>query len=52
MLHPADYPAEKRIGGSLASMVMGILNGAKLVRVHDVAETVEALKIIWALKGN
>jgi dihydropteroate synthase len=44
-----DQP-EKRIGGSLASEIIGIQNGADIVRVHDVAETVEAIKLLLALR--
>ncbi len=49
-LHPSEEPASKRLGGSIASMVMAVANGADIVRVHDVAETVEALKIVRAIK--
>lgn len=52
MLNPSDKPPRMRIGGSIASMVAAVLNGANIVRVHDVAETVEALKVVAALKGN
>ena len=50
MLHEKDTPAHKRIGGSIASMVAAILNGANIVRVHDVTESVEAVKIISAIR--
>lgn len=40
---------EKRLGGSIAAAVMAILHGADIVRVHDVAETVEALKVVQAI---
>jgi dihydropteroate synthase len=38
---------EDRLGGSLALMLEGARGGAKMVRVHDVRETVQALKL-WA----
>jgi len=44
-----DHP-ESRIGGSLASALIAIMNGANIIRVHDVAETIEAIKIHRALK--
>ena len=44
-----DHP-ESRIGGSLASALIAIINGADIIRVHNVAETIEALKIYRALK--
>ena len=50
MLHPESKFPEKRLGGSIAAAVAAILNGADIVRVHDVPETVEALKVIQALK--
>ena len=36
--------------GSLASAITGIQNGVDILRVHDIAETVSAIKIITALK--
>lgn len=38
-------PAEDRLGGSLAAALKGAEQGAQIVRVHDVAETVQALKV-------
>ncbi len=41
-----DQPnAEKRLTGSLTSAAIAVWNGAKIVRVHDVRETVEMLKV-------
>lgn len=45
-----DAPPDKRLQGSLASAVIAVWNGAKILRVHDVRETVEALKIVEAIK--
>ncbi|HMS38817.1 MAG TPA: dihydropteroate synthase, partial [Pyrinomonadaceae bacterium] len=42
--------AEKRLQGSLASAAIAVWNGAKIVRVHDVWETVQALKIVEEIK--
>jgi dihydropteroate synthase len=39
---------DKRLAGSLAAAVLAVQNGAVLIRTHDVAETVDALKIIKA----
>ncbi len=50
MLHPVDSPAHRRTGGSLAAAVAAVINGADIVRVHDVAETVEAFKVFQAIK--
>jgi len=35
-----------RISGSVAAAIYAVLQGVKIVRVHDVAETVDALKVI------
>jgi dihydropteroate synthase len=50
MLHPVDSEAHRRLGGSLAAVVAAVINGTDIVRVHDVAETVEALKVIQAIR--
>jgi dihydropteroate synthase len=44
-------PVEQRLAGSLAGALAAVAQGAAIVRVHDVAETVDALKV-WALAGN
>lgn len=44
-----DKPIEQRLAGSLAGALAAVLHGAKIVRVHDVAETVDALKIWQAM---
>lgn len=41
----------KNLGGSLAVALWCALKGASIVRVHDVAETVQALKAVKALEG-
>ncbi len=41
---------EKRINGTLATNVLSVWNGAKIVRVHDVKATVEVLKTVEAIK--
>lgn len=45
-----DIPASERLQGSLASAAIAVWNGANIVRVHDVKETVETLKVIEAIK--
>lgn len=39
-----------RLGGSLAAHVVAILNGATIIRTHDVAETVQALRVTIAIR--
>jgi dihydropteroate synthase len=41
----------ERIGGSLAAHVLAVLNGANIIRTHDVAETVQAIKVALAIRG-
>ncbi len=41
---------DMRLGGSLALATIAVLQGAKVIRVHDVAETVDAVKVASALK--
>jgi dihydropteroate synthase len=38
-------PVEQRLAGSIAAALAAIAHGAHIVRVHDVAETVDALKV-------
>ncbi len=45
-----DAPVTERLRGSLAAAAIGIWNGAKIVRVHDVAETVEVVRIVEAIR--
>ncbi len=42
---------EQRLGGSVATALWGANNGADIIRVHDVHETVQALKIWEAING-
>jgi dihydropteroate synthase len=38
-------PVEQRLAGSLAGVLVAASHGADIVRVHDVSETVDALKV-------
>ncbi|MBV8752481.1 MAG: dihydropteroate synthase [Hyphomicrobiales bacterium] len=42
---------QDRLGGSLAGAVLSVLEGAAIVRVHDVAETVQALRVAAAIRA-
>jgi dihydropteroate synthase len=42
---------DERIGGSIASHLEAVANGAAIVRVHDVAETVQALRVASAIEA-
>ncbi len=40
---------DERIGGSIASHLLAVQNGAAIIRAHDVAETVQALRVAAAI---
>jgi dihydropteroate synthase len=40
-----NKPATERLAASVAAAVLAVERGARIVRVHDVAETVDALKV-------
>jgi dihydropteroate synthase len=42
-------PPDERIGGSISAHLMAVESGAAIVRVHDVAETVQALRVKAAI---
>lgn len=44
-------PVEQRLAASVAAAVLAVQQGANIVRVHDVAETVDALKV-WQAVDN
>ncbi len=52
MLHPTGKEAADRLGGSIAAIVMAVAGGADIVRVHDVDQTVEALKVLQGVRGS
>jgi dihydropteroate synthase len=43
---------EERLEGSLAAACAAILNGANIVRAHDVRETVRAVRLIDEVRGQ
>ncbi len=47
-----DLPVQERVEGSLAAVCCAIMNGANIVRVHDVKETVRAVKVADAIVGR
>jgi dihydropteroate synthase len=44
-------PPERRLGGSLAAHLAAVASGAAIVRTHDVAETVQALRVAAAIRS-
>lgn len=45
-------PVDGRLAGSLAAMLAAVARGARIVRVHDVAETRDALAVRAAVEGT
>jgi dihydropteroate synthase len=41
---------QQRLGGSIAAHLIAARNGAKIIRAHDVAETVQALRVAAAIE--
>jgi dihydropteroate synthase len=46
------HAAEDRLAASLAAALLAVQHGAKIVRVHDVAATRDALAVLAAFDGN
>lgn len=44
-------PVEERLSGSLALAALAVAKGARIVRVHDVAQTVDAIRMIAAVEA-
>ncbi len=47
-----EAPTDQRLGGSIAFAMKAAEQGAQIVRVHDVAETVQALKVWRGLRDQ
>jgi dihydropteroate synthase len=47
-----DASPGERLSGSLAAAAIAVWNGASIIRVHDVAPTVDALKLALALRNR
>lgn len=45
-----DRPVDERLAGSVASVTAVVLQGVEIVRVHDVAQTVDACRVAEALR--
>jgi dihydropteroate synthase len=50
MLAESSEAPDQRLGGSIAAAVAAVQNGADIVRVHDVSQTVEALRVIQRIR--
>lgn len=47
-----DLPVEERLEGTISAVVCSILNGADIVRVHDVKEVARAVAVADAIAGK
>lgn len=47
-----EAPADRRLGGSLALEMRGVEQGAQILRVHDVAESVQAVHVWRGLRDG
>ena len=47
-----EAPADQRLPGSIALVLKAVEQGAQIVRVHDVPETVQALKVWRGLRDS
>ncbi len=48
----AGEAADRRLAGSLAAGLAAIRQGARIIRVHDVAETMQALRVVAAINNS
>jgi dihydropteroate synthase len=46
----APAPPDRRLGGSLAAHLLAVAGGARIIRAHDVAETMQAIKVAAAIR--
>jgi len=45
-------PPDRRLGGSIAAHILAAVRGAALIRTHDVAATVQALRVMAAIEAS
>ena len=44
-----DKPVDQRLYGSISTAVIAAMLGADIIRVHDVAPTIDAIAVVNAL---
>jgi dihydropteroate synthase len=44
-------PPDQRLGGSVAAHLLAVANGAAIIRTHDVAETIQAMRVAAAIES-
>jgi dihydropteroate synthase len=47
----APAPPQRRLGGSIAAHILAVESGAAFIRTHDVAETVQAMRVMAAIRS-
>lgn len=50
--HVSPSAPGERLGGSLAAHLISVQKGARIIRAHDVAESVQALRVSNAIEGS
>lgn len=45
----SNVEVNERLEGTIASNIIGLMNGARIFRVHDVAESRKALEVAWKI---
>ncbi len=48
----APAPPQRRLGGSIAAHILAVESGAAFIRTHDVAETVQAMRVMSAIRSK
>ncbi|MEC8931148.1 MAG: dihydropteroate synthase, partial [Candidatus Latescibacterota bacterium] len=49
---PMGRSPQQALAASVAAAVMGAFHGARILRVHDVAETLDALRVLEAMPAS
>ncbi len=44
-----DKPVDQRLYGSISSAVIAAMQGADIIRVHDVSQSIDAIAMVDAL---
>ncbi|MDI3325931.1 dihydropteroate synthase [Pontibacterium granulatum] len=50
--HVLHRPVDQRLAGSLATVAIAVMQGAQMIRVHDVAETVDVVRMTEAVRNE
>lgn len=50
--HVLHRPVEQRLAGSLATVALAVMQGAQIIRVHDIAETVDVVRMVEAVRNE